>query len=172
MLLTTAFQGAQGDAGGPGPTGPAGPTPTGPTGPQGSQGPTGAQGAQGTSPGTGAQGAQGAAGPSDSRFKTNVRPIETPLSKIKLMRGVSFIWNKDVNESTRRDIGFVAQEIERVMPELVFKANASESAFYQVKYNEIIALCLEAIKEQSTLIDLREQKLEKLELMVKEKGLF
>jgi hypothetical protein len=88
------------------------------------------------------------------------------------MRGVSFIWNRDVNEDARRDIGFVAQEIEHVMPELVFKANASENAYYQVKYNEIIALCLEAIKEQSTLIDLREQKLEKLELLAKEKGLF
>ena len=88
------------------------------------------------------------------------------------MRGVSFIWNKDVNVSTRRDIGFVAQEIERVMPELVFKANTSENALYKVKYAEIISLCLEAIKEQSTLIDLREQKIEKLELLAKEKGLF
>jgi hypothetical protein len=88
------------------------------------------------------------------------------------MRGVAFMWNKNINEDTRRDIGFVAQEIEHVMPELVFKANKSENAFYQVKYSEIIALCLEAIKEQSELIDIREQKIEKLEFLAKEKGLF
>lgn len=88
------------------------------------------------------------------------------------MRGVSFIWNTDVNDHTKRDIGFVAQEIEHVMPELVFKANTSENALYKVKYAEIISLCLEAIKEQSTLIDLREQKIEKLELLAKEKELF
>jgi hypothetical protein len=88
------------------------------------------------------------------------------------MRGVSFIWNKNVNDHARVDIGFVAQEIQHVMPELVFKANTSEDALYQVRYAEIISLCLEAIKEQSVLIDLREQKIEKLELLAKEKGLF
>jgi hypothetical protein len=41
-----------------------------------------------------------------------------------------------------------------------------------VKYYDIIALCLEGIKEQSELIDSKEQKLEKLELLAKEKGFF
>jgi hypothetical protein len=58
------------------------------------------------------------------------------------------------------------------MPELVFKSKNDENALYQVKYPDVIALCLEAIKEQSELIDIREQKLEKLELLAKEKGLF
>ena len=86
------------------------------------------------------------------------------------MRGVSFIWNSDVNHGLETDIGFIAQEIQYVMTELVFKAN--ENALYQVKYFDVIALCLEAIKEQSLIIDSKEEKLEKLEIIAKEKGLF
>jgi predicted RNase H-like HicB family nuclease len=88
------------------------------------------------------------------------------------MRGVSFLWNDDVNYHTKTDIGFVAQELQHVMPELVFKAKDSEEALYHVKYHDVIALCLEAIKEQSLLLDSKEEKLEKLEIMAKEKGLF
>ena len=82
------------------------------------------------------------------------------------------MWNQNVNNDTIRDIGFIAQEIEHVMPELVFKAKDTEDSFYQVKYYDIVALCLESIKEQSELLDSKEQKLEKLEIMAKEKGLF
>jgi hypothetical protein len=88
------------------------------------------------------------------------------------MRGVSFLWNNDINGHSNREIGFIAQEVEHVMPELVFKAKNDENALYQVKYPDVIALCLEAIKEQSELLDIREQKLEKLESLAKEKGLF
>ena len=88
------------------------------------------------------------------------------------MRGVSFLWNTGVNVETITDIGFIAQEIQHVIPELVFKAKDTEESYYQVKYYDIIALCLEGIKEQSELIDSKEQKLEKLELLAKEKGFF
>jgi hypothetical protein len=87
------------------------------------------------------------------------------------MRGVSFIWNRDVNDDSARDIGFVAQEIAHVMPELVFKSTTTDESYYQVKYHDIIALCLEAIKEQSEMIDSKENRLEKLELIATEKGL-
>jgi hypothetical protein len=87
------------------------------------------------------------------------------------MRGVSFIWNKTVDEKSVRDIGFIAQEVQHVFPELVFKANDSENAKYMVKYNDVIAICLEAIKEQSENLNNSLTKLERLEELVKEKGL-
>ena len=145
------FQGAQG------PTGPAGPT--------------GSQGAQGAVGSQGAQGATGAPGPSDSRLKTNIRKLESSLSKVQKMRGVSFIWNKPVNENPVRDIGFIAQEVQHVFPELVFKANDSENAKYMVKYNDVIAICLDAIKEQSDNLNGSLMKLERLEELIKEKGI-
>ena len=86
------------------------------------------------------------------------------------MRGVSFIWNSsDVNQTPNKDIGFIAQEIEHVFPELVFKARNDENAMYMVKYNDVIAICLEAIKEQSDMLNNSLTKLERLEGLVKEK---
>jgi hypothetical protein len=137
------------------------------TGAQGPQPATGIQGVEGSQGATGAQGAT----PSDSRMKKNVRPIEDSLNKVLRMRGVSFIWNEDgLLPNYGKDIGFIAQEVAHVLPELVFKSE-KENSHFQVKYNDVIALCLEAIKEQSKLIDLKEERLERLENKVKEKGL-
>jgi hypothetical protein len=87
------------------------------------------------------------------------------------MRGVSFIWNtNNVNEKPNNDIGFIAQEIAHVFPELVFKANDSEEANFMVKYHDIVAVCLEAIKEQSDMLDNSLTKLERLEGLIMEKG--
>jgi hypothetical protein len=86
------------------------------------------------------------------------------------MRGVSFIWNESVHQNTYRDIGFIAQEIAHVFPELVFKADDSENANYMVKYQDVVAVCLEAIKEQSDTLNNSLKKLERLEELVTEKG--
>jgi hypothetical protein len=82
---------------------------------------------------------------------------------------VSFEWNKvdtKLHGPTGKDIGFIAQEIAEVFPELVFKKN-EENSYYQVKYSDIIALCLEAIKEQSLILDDKENRLEILEKKIK-----
>jgi hypothetical protein len=69
-----------------------------------------------------------------------------------------------------KDVGFIAQEIAHVMPELVFKEN-NGTDYYKVKYNDIIALCLESIKEHELILDMKESRLSKLEYIAKEKGL-
>jgi hypothetical protein len=74
------------------------------------------------------------------------------------------------NKEIEREIGFVAQEVQHVVPELVFKKD-TENAYYQVKYLDMIALCIEAIKEQSEILDDSEFKLTILENTAKEKGL-
>ena len=86
------------------------------------------------------------------------------------MRGVSFIWNSsDLNQIPNKDIGFIAQEIQHVFPELVFRSTNDENSNYMVKYGDIIAICLEAIKEQSDNLNNSLTKLERLEELVKEK---
>jgi hypothetical protein len=55
-----------------------------------------------------------------------------------------------------------------VLPEVVI---GEEPQILRVKYQDIVALCIESIKEQSDLIDMSLVKLEKLELIAKEKGL-
>jgi hypothetical protein len=95
------------------------------------------------------------------------------LEKVLKLRGVSFTWNvlnDEVSKIGKRDIGFIAQEIGHILPELVFKKN-TENAYFMVKYAEVIAVCLEAIKEQSTILETRERKLDELETIAKERGL-
>ena len=103
------------------------------------------------------------------RVKKNIEPLQNTLEKVLKLRGVSFEW-KPIDEYyqgvARTDIGFIAQEVAHVFPELVFKKDL-ENSHYMVKYSEVIALCLEAIKEQSLLLDDKEERLEKLEMKVK-----
>jgi hypothetical protein len=87
------------------------------------------------------------------------------------LRGVSFIWNtNNPNLQSGKDIGFIAQELNHVMPELVF-GGESETDMFKVKYMDIIALCLESIKEHEEILNVKEIRLNKLEYTAKEKGL-
>jgi uncharacterized protein YjaG (DUF416 family) len=86
------------------------------------------------------------------------------------MRGVEFLWKKQNDSESIVDIGFIAQEVEKIFPELVFSENNS-SNLKKVKYYEIVSICLEAIKEQDVELTGSENRLEYLENIVKEKGL-
>ena len=125
-----------------------------------------AQGAQGST------GATGPPGPSDERFKKNIQPITNSIEKVSKIRGVRYFWKDssliDSSLVDTEDIGFIAQELNQVLPEVVF---GSDETYYSVKYSDIIALCIEAIKEQSVLLDIKEEKLLQLENKAKEKGL-
>ena len=67
-----------------------------------------------------------------------------------------------------RDIGFIAQELQIVIPEVVIGRNDD---ILRVKYHDIVALCIEAIKEQSKILENASEQLEILERITKEKGL-
>jgi hypothetical protein len=96
------------------------------------------------------------AGSSDLRYKTNIRPVYNALDKVKALRGVYFNWNKeafpDKNFGIKDELGFIAQEIENVVPEIVTKDNTKEE-YRSVKYDKLVALLVEAIKEQQIQID-------------------
>ncbi len=107
--------------------------------------------------------ANSVSGSSDQRFKINIKQIENPIEKIKLIRGVTFNWNQkeypEKNFGDQREIGFIAQEIEKIVPEVVVKeVNAEE--YRSVKYDKIVALLLEGIKEQQRQIDLLKSELQ------------
>jgi hypothetical protein len=96
------------------------------------------------------------AGSSDIRFKKNIRPVENALDKVKALRGVYFNWNKeafpDKNFGAQDELGFIAQEVEKVVPEIVTKENTKDE-YRSVKYDKLVALLVEAIKEQQTQIE-------------------
>jgi hypothetical protein len=86
------------------------------------------------------------------------------------MRGVEFLWKKQNDSESTIDIGFIAQEVEKIFPELVFSEH-NELGLKKVKYYEIVSICLEAIKEQDIELSESENRLEYLENRIKEKGL-
>ena len=87
---------------------------------------------------------------SDKRLKDNIIPISNPIEKIKSIGGYEFDWNNNQSTYEGHDIGVIAQEIEDVLPELVTTRNTGYKA---VKYEKIIALLIEGIKEQQKQID-------------------
>ncbi|MBP6754875.1 MAG: tail fiber domain-containing protein [Bacteroidia bacterium] len=105
------------------------------------------------------------AGSSDSRFKTNIIPIENSLQKVMQMRGVTFDWKtKEFPSRTfseKRSMGFIAQEVEQVVPEVVQSENTTEG-YKSVQYDKIVALLVEAIKEQQKQIEQLQQKVKEL----------
>jgi hypothetical protein len=87
---------------------------------------------------------------SDARFKENVEPLTDSLNKVLKLRGVQFNWKQDEypehNFSEERQVGFIAQEVAEVLPEVVNKSN-DEEGFYSVSYGRIVPVLVEAIKE-------------------------
>ena len=96
------------------------------------------------------------AGSSDIRFKTNIRTVENALEKVKALRGVYFNWNQKAfpnkDFSNKAELGFIAQEVEKVLPEVVIKDKTPDE-YRSVKYDKVVALLVEAIKEQQSQID-------------------
>jgi len=80
---------------------------------------------------------------SDERVKENVKPIENSLDLIDKITGVSFDW-KPESGHTGHDYGVLAQEVEKVFPEIV---STRESGFKAVKYEKLVPLLIQAIKE-------------------------
>ena len=92
---------------------------------------------------------------SDERLKNDIKPIEDPLTKVLSISGNSFVWN-DNSSHKGQDIGVIAQEIEKVLPEIV---TTRENGFKAVQYEKIAPLLIEAIKELSHKVDKLQQKL-------------
>jgi len=90
---------------------------------------------------------------SDARFKTNIEPIRDAVSKVQQISGVAYDWTdeyitqhggEDGYFIRKRDIGLIAQEIEKILPEIVVdRADGSKA----IKYERVSALLVEAIKE-------------------------
>lgn len=88
---------------------------------------------------------------SDRRLKDNIETISDPINKIKQLRGVTF------DKDDRTQIGVIAQEVEEIIPEVVLTA---ADGYKSVAYGNIVALLIEAVKEQQTQIEKLKQQLE------------
>ena len=93
---------------------------------------------------------------SDRRLKENIQPISSPIEKVKQIGGYEYDWNNNQTAHTGHDIGVIAQEIEKILPELV---TTRDNGYKAVRYEKIVALLIEAIKEQQLQIDELKSKL-------------
>jgi hypothetical protein len=135
---------------------------------------------------------------SDERLKTNIKPIENALEKLCSLRGVTFDWNDEAAaagftpEQRYNDVGVLAQDVEKVLPQLVMPApfdlyqpepgteyvegelsqaellgtSKSGKNYKTVEYGRMVALTIEAIKEQQTIINNQQQEINDLKDMV------
>lgn len=87
---------------------------------------------------------------SDARFKESIHPLTNSLDKVLKLRGVQFDWKRDEfpdhNFSQDRQVGFIAQEVVKVLPELVAGGD-DDDEFYSVSYGRMVPILVEAIKE-------------------------
>lgn len=82
---------------------------------------------------------------SDRRLKENINTIEGALEKVNALRGVTYQWKDKFNGGDKLRIGFIAQEVNEIIPELVFES--SDGKYFGVHYDNVTALLVEAIKE-------------------------
>jgi hypothetical protein len=113
---------------------------------------------------------------SDERLKENIVTISNPIEKLLKLRGVYYDWKDGLDEigffpKQKHDIGVIAQELELVIPEAIKSApfdtgvnGESESGenYKTVKYDKIVSLLIEAIKELSTQVESMKLEIEEL----------
>ncbi|MCK4664405.1 MAG: tail fiber domain-containing protein, partial [Bacteroidales bacterium] len=91
---------------------------------------------------------------SDLRLKKDISPINNALDKVKLLNGVNFNWRKeefpDMEFSKEHQIGFVAQEVKEILPEVVTQ---NDNGYFGISYGKVVPVLVEAIKEQQKMIE-------------------
>ena len=93
--------------------------------------------------------------PSDIKFKENVQPLDNSLKKLIQLRGVSFTWKEETEmrklTKLKDDIGFIAQEVQSVFPEIVRRDPVED--YLSIRDRGLIALMVESIKELNQKVE-------------------
>ena len=102
---------------------------------------------------------------SDERLKENIVEIPNALEKVTSLRGITFTRKDDGSVGT----GLIAQELEKVLPEAVYKSKTIDSLedndaeeWKAINYGNTVGLLVEAIKEQQVLIETLQKEVEEL----------
>lgn len=129
---------------------------------------------------------------SDLRSKENIQNLSNSYNKLKQLRGVSYKYKKseliafqnfksgydssekpmffpkiDTSVSNRTHFGFLAQEVQKIYPELVYKDSLG---YLSIDYIGFIPLIINALKEQDSIIALQNQQIEELKKLIKKKN--
>lgn len=105
---------------------------------------------------------------SDASLKTDVMPIDNPSQLISQLSGVYFRYKNDSvvlpinstsSSSNEYDYGFIAQEVESILPEIVYNTELNVKA---IDYNAITPILVEAFKQQMNVVDSLQQQIDSL----------
>ena len=97
----------------------------------------------------------GGANLSDIRFKTNIQNITNSLDKINKLQGKSFYINNDI---TKQQVGFIAQDVIEIIPEVVIVDTTDENNYMYMQYDKLVPLLVESIKELTNRLIILENK--------------
>ena len=97
---------------------------------------------------------------SDQRLKKNVQTIDGALDKVKKLRGVEFEWKDEKDHQKGKQIGFIAQEVNKVIPEVVTQGSDD---YYSMSAGQLTAVLTEAVKELNAEVKRLKKRVEELE---------
>ena len=105
---------------------------------------------------------------SDRRFKLSLTPLDSSLSKITRLQGVYYLWDTkkfpERNFDTTKQIGLIAQDVEKIIPEVVHTA---KDGYKSLSYDKLTAVLIEAVKEQQKQIELQQKQINDLRAEIK-----
>jgi hypothetical protein len=108
-------------------------------------------------------------GTSDARLKTNIAPLESATDKIMALNPCTYQWKSDADNTTetktqtKTHVGFIAQEVEKIMPELVHPIDHPAGPDYKgVNTTDLIPYLVRMIQEQNAELDELADRLTKL----------
>jgi hypothetical protein len=123
---------------------------------------------------------------SDERLKTKVGNIENALEKVSQLSGFYYVNNELAHSvgytDTKVQLGLSAQEVQKVLPEIVhlapfdmdidadtkeIKGSKSGENYLTIDYDKLVPLLVEAIKEQQTIIDKQRDDITEIKEMLK-----
>ena len=93
---------------------------------------------------------------SDKRLKTDIKPTTDNLEKILKLKPIEYRW-KDGGRDGKKEIGLIAQEVEKIVPEVVRENNRlsddDETLYKQVDYEHLVSTLIGAVQEQQKQIN-------------------
>ena len=101
-------------------------------------------------------------------MKTNIKPIENPIEKLKKLRGVEFDWIDGIEKThgfkpkCKHETGVIAQEVEQVIPDAISPAPFNNE-YKTVDHTKIISLLIESVRSQQETIESLTKRIEELE---------
>jgi len=95
---------------------------------------------------------------SDARLKRDINPIKTALDKILVLNPSEYYYKRNT-DNNKKSVGFIAQELLQVFPELV---SGEDEAFYAINYAGMSTFLVKAVQEQQVIIDAQKAEIDKL----------